>query len=199
ACALLGQPERPATVKFRLQLVNADSGAKLGGMVRVTPADAKKSVELPGLLDRLRGLKKTDTLTGWYVVSADGAETTLPRGRYRVEALSGLETALTTQEINLAGERPPVTLKLEPLFRPGERGLAAGNTHLHLQGLTREECEEYLRRVPAADGIRVMFISYLERAGIDKAYITNRYPIGEMPEFATTGVQFNNGEEHRHN
>src|SRR5262249_48756651 len=89
--------------------------------------------------------------------------------------------------------------KLASIFRPEERGLVAGNTHLHLQGVTKAECEEYLRHVPAADGIRVMFISYLERAEIDKAYISNRYPIGALPEFDATGVLFNNGEEHGHN
>jgi hypothetical protein len=70
---------------------------------------------------------------------------------------------------------------------------------LHVQGLTRAECDEYLRQVPAADGIRVMFISYLERAEADKNYITNRYPVGDLKEFDVTGVLFSNGEEHRHN
>jgi hypothetical protein len=45
----------------------------------------------------------------------------------------------------------------------------------------------------------VLFISYLERNDDDKGYITNKYPIGELPRFAATGVLINNGEEHRHN
>ena len=196
-CALLGAPGA-ATVKVRVQLLDAANGNAVGGMVRVVPADAKKPVELPGLVDRLLGLRKTDRLSGWYVVPVAGAETALPPGRYRVEALSGLETALSTLDVDLTGDAM-ISLKLSPLFRPEERGLVAGNTHLHLQNVTKEECEAYLRQVPAADGIRVMFISYLERAGIDKAYVTNRYPIGDLKEFATTGVLFNNGEEHRHN
>ena len=44
-----------------------------------------------------------------------------------------------------------------------------------------------------------MFISYLERDKDDLTYITNRYPVGDLPKFASTGVLFNNGEEHRHN
>src|SRR5262245_15468538 len=94
-CALLGAQDRKTTVKVRLQLVDAADGRKIGGMVRVFPADAKEPLELPGMLDRLRGLKKTPILTGWYVVPADGIETTLPQHRIRLDALSGLETALT--------------------------------------------------------------------------------------------------------
>src|SRR5262249_40848516 len=59
--------------------------------------------------------------------------------------------------------------------------------------------EEYLRQIPAADGLRVMFISYLERHKDDAEYITNRYPIGDLAQFKATGVLFNNGEDHRHN
>lgn len=200
ACGVLGSGGDETPAKVRLQLVDAVTGKKIGGMVRITPIEGQNPVELPGLVDRLRGLKKTDTLVGWYVVPAGGAETMLPPQHYRVEALSGLETALANREMDLRGEAPgTVTIKLEPLFRPDERGLVAGNTHLHLQGLTKGECDDYLRQVPAADGIRVMFISYLERAEIDKAYITNRFPIGDLKEFDTTGVLFNNGEEHRHN
>src|SRR5262249_17824058 len=73
------------------------------------------------------------------------------------------------------------------------------NTHLHLRGLTKEDADEYLRQIPAADGLRVMFISYLERHKDDATYITNRYPIGELKQFEATGVLFNNGEEHPHN
>jgi hypothetical protein len=196
ACALLGAPG--GAVKVRVQLVDATSGNVVGGMVRVVPADAKKPVALPGLVDRLLSLRKTDWLSGWYVVPAAGAETSLPPGRYRVEALSGLETALAAVDVDVTSDAV-VSLKLPSLFRPEDHGLAAGNTHLHLQNVTKEECDAYLRQVPAADGIRVMFISYLERPGIDKAYVTNRYPIGDLKEFATTGVLFNNGEEHRHN
>src|SRR5688572_5920353 len=105
-CAVIGGGGTEAPRKVRLQLVDATTGEKIGGMVRVFPAGAKKPVELPGLLDRLRGLKKNDTLIGWYVVPAAGVETTLPPQKYRVEALSGLETALANQEIDLTADAP---------------------------------------------------------------------------------------------
>src|SRR5437763_742166 len=115
-CALLGAPGG-TTVKVRLQLLDTASGNAVGGMVRVVPADATKPVALPGLVDRLLGLRKTDRLSGWYVVPAAGAETNLPPGRYRVEALSGLETALAALDVDMTGDAT-IRLKLAPLFRP---------------------------------------------------------------------------------
>jgi hypothetical protein len=75
----------------------------------------------------------------------------------------------------------------------------SANTHLHLSNLNKDQAERYLREIPRADDLDVLFISYLERAIADKDYITNRYPIGDLKEFWSTGVLVNNGEEHRHN
>src|SRR5262249_40480373 len=70
---------------------------------------------------------------GWYVVPAHGVQTTLPRRRLRVEALSGPETARATQEIDLRTTMPAEgAVRLDFLFRPEEEQLAAGNTHLQL-------------------------------------------------------------------
>src|SRR5207245_1425082 len=92
-----------------------------------------------------------------------------------------------------------LTIKLPFLFSPEQHGLVAGNTHLHLRGLTREESDQYLRHIPVADGLKVLFISYLERFRDDQHYITNRYPIGDLKQVDAMGVLFQNGEEHRHN
>src|SRR5262249_19023868 len=81
-------------IKVRLRLVDADTGNPIPGIVRVFQADDKKPLVLPGLYDRLKGLKPTATLAGWSVVPAAGGETTLPRAKLRVEALSGLDTTL---------------------------------------------------------------------------------------------------------
>jgi hypothetical protein len=187
-------------IRIRVKLVDAETGKSISGIVRVFRAGQDKPLPLPGLYDRLRGLKPTPTLAGWSVVSASGGETTLPRARLRIEAVSGLETALAVEEIDLS-KKPPeeVTVKLKPLFRPEQSDLVAGNTHLHLMNLTAEDCEEYLKRVPVADRLKVLFISYLERIKEDVNYITNRYPIGDLRQFDATGVLVNNGEEHRHN
>ncbi|MCE9560612.1 MAG: CehA/McbA family metallohydrolase [Planctomycetes bacterium] len=186
--------------KIRIKLVDAQSGKAIPGIIRVFRTGEDKPLALPGLYDRLRGLKPTATLAGWYVVPAAGGETTVPRGKLRIEALSGLETALAVEEIDLTKKLPDeLTVKLPPTFRPEQSDLVAGNTHLHLMNLTADDSDEYLRLIPVADRLKVQFVSYLERIKEDVNYITNRHPIGEMKQFNATGVLFNNGEEHRHN
>jgi hypothetical protein len=188
------------TVKVQVQLLDADNGDKIGGIVRVYRAGEDKPLPLPGLYDRLRGLKPSATLAGWHVVPASGGTTDLPKARLRIESLSGLESTLATQEVNLSREpAETLTIKLKPAFRPEQHDLVAGNTHLHLMNLSAGDADEYLKRIPAADRLKVLFISYLERAKDDVNYITNRYPIGDLKQFTTTGVLVNNGEEHRHN
>src|SRR5262249_50155880 len=151
-----------------------------------------KPIVLPGLYDRLRGLKPTALLAGWSVVPGAGGETTLPRAKLRIEAVSGLETALAVEELDLSKKHPDeVTVKLKTIFRQEQVDLVAGNTHLHLMNLTAEDAEEYLKRIPVADRLKVLFISYLERIKEDVNYITNRYPIGDLKQFDVTGVLVN--------
>ncbi len=187
-------------LKVRVKLVDADTGKAIPGIIRVFGVGEEKPLALPGLYDRLRGLKTTATLAGWSVVPAAGGATTLPRRKVRIEAVSGLETALAVEEVDLSKNPPAeVTVKLKSLFRPEQSDLVAGNTHLHLMNLTAEDSDEYLKQVPAADRLKVLFISYLERIKEDVTYITNRLPIGDQKQFNATGVLVNNGEEHRHN
>ena len=198
---LRAEPDRDGdTIKVRLRLVDERTDKSLAGVIRIFRQGSDKPLSLTGLPDRLRGLAKSDAVAGWYVVTADGVETTLPRASLRLEAVSGLETARTLQEIDLSKKGiAEMSVKLKFLFRPDEQKLVAGNTHLHLRDLTKKEADDYLRTVPAADGLKVLFISYLERHKDDEHYITNRYPLGTLKDFNTTGVLVNNGEEHRHN
>jgi hypothetical protein len=197
--AFLGAQPQSDRLKVRLRLVDAASGRNVAGIVYIRGDDGKP-VELPGLFDRMAGLTKDLPGVHWYVVPQGGAETTLPRTKLQIQALSGLETALAVQDVDLRVAAPAeIVVKLPFLFHPEETGLVAGNTHLHLRGFSLETADDYLRNIPAADGLRVMFISYLERHEDDKGYITNKYPVGDLPRFAATGVLFNNGEEHRHN
>lgn len=186
-------------VRLRVKLVDAGTGKDLSGIVRLFSGKDAKPEKLPGLFNRLLGLKLPDHASGWCVVPAGGAVTTLPRARIRLEALSGLETERVQHAVDLTGKPPEeLVIRLPFLFRPEEHGLVAGNTHLHLMKISKQESDEYLRVVPAADGLRVMFISYLERFKDDAEYITNTYPVGELV-FKGTGVVYNNGEEYRHN
>jgi len=187
-------------VKVHLRLVDEDTGKKMAGIVRIFLPGSDKPLSLPGLFDRRRGLERSETAGGWYAVPANGAETALPRASLRLEAISGLETTLARLEVDLSkGGVEEIAVKLKYLFRPEETRLFAGNTHLHLRNLSREEADDYLRKLPAADGLKVLFISYLERHKDDQHYITNGYPLGMQKGFETTGVLVSNGEEHRHN
>ncbi|HEY8506370.1 MAG TPA: CehA/McbA family metallohydrolase, partial [Gemmataceae bacterium] len=189
----------------RLLLVDSETKKPIGGMVRVYAEGSDEPLGLPNLLDRLRGLGKSEVRVGWQVVPVAGVETTLPPARLRLEAVAGLETALARRDLDLTagankgGGRREITVELPVLFRPGATGLAAGNTHLHLRNMTLAEADAYLKQIPPADQLRVLFISYLERFKDDRTYITNEYPIGEVKRLAGTGVLYNNGEEHRHN
>lgn len=197
--AFLSMGSQSEPIKLRIRLVDADTGKSVTGIVRALGSDGKPE-KLPGLFNRLLGLKLPADVGGWYVVPTGGAETTLPREKLRLEALSGLETERVVKDIDLsrdAGEE--IVVKLPYLFRPERHDLIAGNTHLHLMKIGKKESDDYLRLVPGADGLRVMFISYLERVKDDLEYITNSYPVGDLPQFQGTGVQFNNGEEYRHN
>ncbi len=188
-------------VRLRLRLIDAQTGQGRSGIIRVFRQGSEQPLPLPGLFDRLLDRlhrPRSDFVGGWYVVPTAGAETTLPRASLRLEALSGLETAMTRQDFDLrAGKSGELTVPLQGFFYPEQTGLVAGNTHLHLYGLSMEECNEYLRQIPAGDGLKVLFTSYATRTKDDANYVTNRYSIGDQKQFAATGVLVNHGEEHR--
>jgi hypothetical protein len=197
-CALMGAKPRGDSVKLRLRLIDSAGGQDLAGIVRAYSEKERKYLPLPGLFDRLLGLKLPADLSGWHVVGSGGGKTTVPRAKIRLEALSGLETLTARQELDLTKDAPAeIALKLDFIFRPEQEQLAAGNTHLHLMKISRAEAEDYLRKIPAADRLHLLFISYLERNPDDRFYVTNHYPVGDLPQFS--GVLVNNGEEHRHN
>src|SRR5262249_8560082 len=140
ACAFLSASSQTDPVKVRLRLIDTATGKSIGGIVRVVQKDGGPAVELPGLYPRLRGLKVPDSVDGWQGVPAGGAATPLPRGAFKLDALSGLEPAVTKIDVDLRKAPPDeIVIKLEPVFRPEQHGLAAGNTHLHLMKLTPED------------------------------------------------------------
>lgn len=196
--ALLTARSQEGDAKIRLVLVDPQTNAPRAGVVRIHAKGRDDPLVLTGAYERLRGLPGSKALKGWYVVPAGGVAVSLPRGKVTIEAFSGLETALVKKVLDLSDAKE-VRLELPALFRPADLKLVAGNTHLHLRDLTKEDCDEYLRQIPAADGITVMLTSYLERFKDDASYISNRYPAGPLEHLKVAGVLFNNGEEHRHN
>lgn len=196
--AILSARNQEREGPVRLVLLDPGSGQPRAGIVRIHAEGNEDPLVLKEAFDRLRGLPGSKELKGWYVVPAGGIQLTLPRQQVTIEALAGLETPLVKKVVDLSDARE-VKLELPALLPLAEQKLVAGNTHLHLRNLTKDACDEYLRQIPAADGISVMLTSYLERFKDDETYISNKYPAGPLAHLKVEGVLFNNGEEHRHN
>jgi len=124
----------------------------------------------------------------------------VPAEKLVVEAFSGLETDLAREELDLRGKQDSqLRLALRRFHDSASKGLASANTHLHLNKLQKPEAERYLREIPRADGLDLVFLSHLERAVDDEGYISNRFTAADLAALSRSGVLFANGEEHRHN
>eukprot|EP00913_Durusdinium_trenchii_P008970 g8436.t1 len=185
--------------EITLKLVDATSGGELAGLIRIRD-EAGKVVPVAGLMSRGTGLTRQKPLAEWFVLPKS-TTVRLPRKKLTIEAFSGLETEAVTRTIDLTGGATTnVTLRLKRFYNARAKGFRSGNTHLHLQKISREECDRYLREVPRGDGLDVLFVSYLERAVADRQYTSNRYRKRELEALGkSSGVVMGNGEEHRHN
>ncbi|MBI3866645.1 MAG: CehA/McbA family metallohydrolase [Planctomycetia bacterium] len=191
-----GAPQ--ATCRVKLTLTDAADGRELPGLVRIVNADGR-AVSSDALLSRGLGIAGELPIHEWLVLPR-ATEFDLPRGKYTISALSGLETELAQREIELKGAEMQISLPLTRFFSAARNGLQAGNTHLHLMKVSRETADRYLREVPRADALDLLFVSYLERADADREYITNRYTADDLARLARESqVAMGNGEEHRHN
>src|SRR5438132_817417 len=84
-CAVLSASPEADSVTLRIRLLDAANGQGLAGLVRVFPKDENQPLVLPRLFDRLKGLQRSATVAGWYVVPAEGTLATLPRATLRLE------------------------------------------------------------------------------------------------------------------
>lgn len=185
--------------RLMITLVDSQTQKPIPGVIRCFPRDGDQAIPVTNLLARGQGLTDKSALQDWYVI-ATATEVLLPRQPLRLEAFSGLETELKTVSVDLTGlNQKSLTIPLRSFSQVSRQSWYSANTHLHLSHLNKDQAERYLREIPRADDLDVLFISYLERATADKDYITNRYPLGDLKEFGSTGVLVNNGQEHRHN
>ncbi len=185
--------------RLKITLVDSQTQKSIPGVIRCFPRDGDQAIPVTNLLARGQGLTDKSAIQDWYVI-ASPTEVLLPRQSLRLEAFSGLETELKTVSVDLTGQnQKSLTIPLRSFSQVSQQHWYGANTHLHLSHLNKEQAERYLREIPRADDLDVLFISYLERAIADKDYISNRYPLGDLNEFASTGVLVNNGQEHRHN
>lgn len=193
-----GNPAK-STCRVRLVLTDAATGNELPGLVRIVDADGR-AVPADTLLSRGLGLADDLPIQQWLVVPR-AVEFDLPHGKYTVSAISGLETDESRREMNLEGlADTKISISLTRFANPAGEDFRSGNTHLHLMKVPRETADRYLREVPAADRLDLLFLSYLERAEADRDYISNRYTATDLAQLTNESqVLFGNGEEHRHN
>ena len=185
--------------RLMITLVDSQTQKPMPGVIRCFPQDGAQAIPVTNLLARGQGLKDKSAIQDWYVIPS-ATEVLLPRQPLRLEAFSGLETELKTVSVDLTAQnQKSLTIPLRSFSQVSRQSWYGANTHLHLSDLNKDQAERYLREIPRADGLDLLFISYLERAISDKDYITNRYPLGDLKEFGPTGVLVNNGQEHRHN
>ena len=189
----------PQICQATIQLVDAETGESLSGVVQVLDADGDR-LPLPSLLSRGLGLNGDLPIHDWSVLP-ESTTVELPQGRLTFEAFSGLETERLTKTFDLSDSREAtIRLPLTRFHRRQQNDLVAGNTHLHIMKLSRADCDRYLTEIPPADDLDVLFLSYLERADADRGYTSNNYTREDLARLtAASGVVFGNGEEHRHN
>jgi hypothetical protein len=175
--------------------LDADTHEPLSGVVRITRLDNAQHIHLPELIRRRNG---------WY--TTPGTTTiTVPAAKLRIEALRGLQTERTVQEINAA--RPgtqSATMKLRRFYDAKRRGQRNANTHLHIMDRSRVDAERYLREVPESDGLELVYLSHLRRIPDETKYISNaiveqHFADGVLKTLSDKGVILRPGEEHRHN
>jgi hypothetical protein len=202
AASLRSAPANPTraseTCQVALSLIDAETKQTMDGLVRVTREDGGV-VPLAGLVNRGIKLRNNHPAKDWYALT-ETATLSLPRTRLIIEAFAGLHTELTRVTVDLSGQTADrIEIPLKTFFNASQHGWFAGNTHLHLNSLTREQADEYLRILPRADGLDLVFVSYLERVKADLTYITNSYSREELEGLGNARLHFGNGEEHRHN
>ena len=185
--AKLGDDETAAVV---VRLVDDATGKPLPGLVRIKNADDRLAIRLPNEIHRA---------ANWFSLDAE-ASLRLPRRRLVIEAIHGLDTERAERTVDLTdGTKQTVELRLRRFTLSGAREVWAGNTHLHLRGLSIAEMDRYLRLVPQTDGLEVVFVSHLRRAVEERDYTSNILTTADLARLSEPHRLFGNGEEHRHN
>lgn len=188
----------PTTCRLTIELIDAGSKQPLPGVVQIATEDGSL-VPLPELVHRGQGLSQPAEILRWWSLPK-AAALKVPCGELYVRAFSGLESELTERRIDLTGKRQAtLRLALTVFANPRAAGWVPGNTHLHLRKLSRQQSDRYLQEVPLADGLDIVYVSYLERAQADLEYTSNKYTPAELEKLATNHVHFGHGQEHRHN
>ena len=181
--------------RLTITVVDAETERLLSASVRITslpdqqpwqPGDVKTSVAL---------WRRDD----WYSV-APGTTLTVPRTELEVEAFRGLGWHRAKARMDLEGKaRGEIMIPMKRFHDPQSRGWHSGNTHFHLKDVSKGYADRYLKVVPDADEVDLLFVSHLEQVDYDKTYTTNQYDKRSLEAISTDAIWYGYGEEHRHN
>lgn len=176
---------------IRLQELNQP----VSGMVRLVNLSTGKPLALSREIHRE---------LNWYSIAAT-TTVSVPRTKVRVEAIHGLGTRLSQEEIDLTNKSEgSIDVNFSRFYDAKARGLSAGNTHLHLMKMSYLEALQYLEVVPRSDDLDLVFLSHLRRIPDEREYISNQivensFAGADLQRLSQHGVLFGTGEEHRHN
>jgi hypothetical protein len=188
-----------------IELVDAESGEQVSGLIRFFTENGKRVVP-HSLLPRSTGIRQDHygiaayrRMDSWSVLM-DKHKVLLPKKKLYIEAFKGHETGISRMVIDLSNkDKAEVKVPIKK-FLPIEFGtFYSGNVHLHYKNVSRSVADHYTFEVPRADGLDVVFFSYLERKGSDKYYPSNQFTLKDLQQFSEkSGVLFGWGEEYRH-
>jgi len=197
AAALVAQPQA-TQCQLRLELVDSKTGRPLSGMIQVRDAQGQL-LPLDGLVNRGQGVESPGPIHDWWALPRPETMK-LPAAKLQLRAVCGLETEVATTTLDLTGQpKAEHKIALHRIADERRDGYLAGNTHLHLMKLSKPQADRYLGEVPLVDGLEIVFLSYLERAGADLDYTSNKYTLDELHRLSHEHLRFGHGQEHRHN
>ena len=181
--------------RLTLNLVAAASNQPVSGIVRIKRFDTGEYVQPPELIPRHNN---------WLTTQAS-VQISVPATELQIEAVRGLQTLLAVAKVDATADTPhDVSLQLHSFYDARSRGWRNGNTHLHIMNRSRIAAERYLREVPEADGLELVFLSHLRRIPDEKDYISNQIVEQHLRSDVLTKISdgrclLRPGEEHRHN
>jgi hypothetical protein len=183
---------RYGSCKLNIALIDQDTGEVIPGLVRVSMQIAPQTwMPLEGLIPRVN--------QGWHVLT-EATTVQVPQQLLRIEAIQGIETELALVDVDLSRKYDSsLNIPLKRFYNTHQKGLLSGNTHLHLENITKLQADRYLQEVPRADQLDIVFVSYLHSHWKMKELTTNVYGPKSLAGLSTPDILLRWGEEHRHN
>ena len=186
--------ETPGVIRGRLR--DGRTGRPVAAKIRVTNTASGESY-LPESAIKTMPQRAQPDVRHYFYARGD-YEAAVPPGRYRIEVVRGIDHEAEVQFTEVgAGVVHVHDFAVQKLKDMRTAGWYSGNTHTHYHLDIDEAPDDRLRMVPPAEALDVSCISYLIRN--DSPYITNRYPVGRLPEFSKHGTLMDMGEEARNN